>query len=164
MLYTIALLVSTFLIPGSGDDRRGHWVPLLIIAAASVSRPPYYLPLTTYHLLLATCHLPRTTYSVSRPPFEPYPHPSPYPTLNATLNPGPNPSPHPNPNQAPQVVTLKPSPNPNPNPSPNPNPNQAPQVVEFFAFVCTSYKRALPYNAGYVLHRSTEIFMVPLAR
>ena len=38
----------------------------------------------------------------------------------------------------------------------------APQVLEFFAFVFTSYRRALPYNAGYVLHRSTEIFMVLL--
>ena len=71
VLYTIALLIAGFFIPGSGDDSHGHYVPLLIIAAAS-----------------------------------------------------------------------------------------APQVLEFFAFVFTSYRRALPYNAGYVLHRSTEIFMV----
>ena len=35
VLYTIALLIAGFFIPGSGDDSHGHYVPLLIIAAAS---------------------------------------------------------------------------------------------------------------------------------
>ena len=73
VLYTAAMLMALIFIPGSGDDSHGHYVPLLIIAAAS-----------------------------------------------------------------------------------------APQVLEYFAFVCTSYRRAIPYNCGYVLHRTTELFMVLL--
>lgn len=38
----------------------------------------------------------------------------------------------------------------------------APLVLELGAFMFTSYKRALPYNAGYLLHRCTEIFIVLL--
>jgi len=73
VLYGVAWFIAAFFIPGSGDDSHGHFVPLIIIAAAS-----------------------------------------------------------------------------------------APQYLELLAFLFTSYKRALPYNAGYVLHRSTEIFMVLL--